>query len=396
MNSLNSLRLDSKPADGGSVVAAQLVAPQKVVTGTPGDVTAPSGVKPNKVTDVNQAAPAEALKGEFDVDDSILGSFGEVEQLPVQASAPVVKKDEVKVEPKVTEAAKTLAAAKVKAEPVKISAETISTGTRDYTGYTPEEVSVLKAMSKPAFEYTTKLIKENKELGSLKESQYLQHPDAYSLSPEYKQLNREVYLVQQEQKFWEEQLLNIRAGKEWFDLQGFDPNTLQPVLGNKNKPTDKDDIDVSNRMQRVGQIGYQKQGQLQQFQSTFTNRVTHDQNNIQQELAKRFDWVANPKLADNPVDIPGLGPTPIKKIESDFVSLFPSYIANSPGMMVAKNMFTALQIAAARIRELESNVQTEQVKVQEVLRGEPNGDAQQDASVKNGKVTEFSTAGMPD
>src|SRR5271154_1686133 len=57
--------------------------------------------------------------------------------------------------------------------------------TRDLTGYTPEEQKHLTQMSNEAFEFTTQLLKKNKELEPLQESQYYQHENGYLLDPQY-------------------------------------------------------------------------------------------------------------------------------------------------------------------------------------------------------------------
>ena len=62
--------------------------------------------------------------------------------------------------------------------------------TFDYSKYTSDQQQVLKQMSNTAKREYAKVVDENKQLAALKDSNYLQHEQGYTLSPEYQQIQQ--------------------------------------------------------------------------------------------------------------------------------------------------------------------------------------------------------------
>lgn len=274
---------------------------------------------------------------------------------------------------------------------------------RDYTGFTIEEQNVLRAMSNEAFEYTSKLIKEQKELSKLKDSNYLQHPLAYTLSPEYTKLQEDAYYANMEGQFWREQAVRIAKGEDWFALTGWDKNG-QPILSapqkastEAGKDADRYSLHLFNKTQEIN-------NQLQQFSGRFKQQIDTDNAIIQQECAKRFGWCADPKMLDEKVSNPSIGERTIKQILEDFKGLFPAYHQNSVGIQVAAHLFAALQIYGQRIHELENNKAVAAVKEEEkALIETPNKEQAPAPKVETNGATsrgmwetkEFSLEGLP-
>ncbi len=154
---------------------------------------------------------------------------------------------------------------------------------RDYTGYSAEEVSVLKQMSNDAFNYTSKIIKEQKELSKLKDASYLQHPLAYTLSPEYGKLQEDSYYLNAEAQFWQQQVVAIQDGKEWFELKGWNKDG-SPAVGAPQKPTTeaaenarKYSLHLFNKAQGVTE-------QVQQFSGRYKQQIDYDTQQIKNVL----------------------------------------------------------------------------------------------------------------
>lgn len=244
-------------------------------------------------------------------------------------------------------------------------------GTRDYSGYTVEEQAVLKQMSKPAFEFTTKKLKELKELKEQKPESYLQHPEAFTLSPEYREVSSKVQLADFEATHWKQQLLNIRNGKPWRGLQGIDDKG-QPVYSGPFKATDESEIEVNNALQFVIGETQNLRGKLGEMQTGFKSRIDNDTNLIKAEMTKRFEWVAKPELLKEKLSIPEVGDVSIEDIRKQFTDLFPRYYHNSPPLETASNMFVALQIYGSRIRELEAELGKEKKLKGDIKTAEPN------------------------
>lgn len=423
-NCLYLLSPEAKDVSGGQ--ATPLEQATKVVNTpnkpTPGDLTSGAS-KQNKVNDPNQKPPAEALKGEFSIDSKdsdLLGSTSPtVEVTRSNKDVNSGKEKPVVIVEKVEDKKKeeVVDPAKAKVEPVKgkdkteLTKETKSAtdlnvsldksaSTRDYTGYSAEEVTALKNMSRPSYEFAVKLIKQNKELSGLKDASYLQHPEAYRLTPEFTELSNQSYFLEQEAKHWEEQLLNIRAGRQWKGLQGFDRTTGKMILGNDQEPTDKDLRAIEKAVNQIDSALANTQGQMQQFGQGFGNKVKQDETNIQTEMAKRFEWCRDAKALDHTVNIPEVGEVTLKQIGEEFIGLFPQYMRNNSVMQVAKNMFIALQIYGQQIRELTEGKELAEFKKEEVLRVEPKSDIGGNADKgkgngKFGKLDAFDLNGMP-
>ncbi len=266
---------------------------------------------------------------------------------------------------------------------------------RDYSEFAPEEVAVLKEMSNPAFEFTQKSLRELKALRTQqKPDGYLQHPQGYMLSPEYNAEMQKAQSAEFEAGHWKAQLLNVRQGKPWTPLMGYD-NSGKPVYGNQVKPTDEAEIDITNVMNYAMQVAGESKGRISALQQGFKQRVDSDMQNIQQERAKRFAWVADPKQLEEKVDVGnGIGEVPIKQLIGDFRGLFGAHHQSNPLLDVAADLFVALQIYGQRLRAAESETRVEKKLKEDIVTAEPNLEGGGDGKgVKEELV--FDTADMP-
>lgn len=269
--------------------------------------------------------------------------------------------------------------------------------TFDYTKYSDSDKTNLKNMSRQSREAYVKLLDENKQLSSLKDSNYLQHEQGYTLSPEYRELQDKNYKIRTEGKCWEDALTAIKEGKKFRDIIGFDENG-QAKLSEERLPTTTDEIRIGNNLSLCIQAAQQTNGQISQYPNQFKQRISQDMRSIDEEQKARFAWVSDPKLLDHPVDIEGRGEVKVRQIKDDFKSMFPSYLANTAAVDVAANLFVALNIQSSELRDAKNGQQVAIIKQQEVARGEPSSDTR---TVENGNTTRkgvpstFSLEGMP-
>ena len=252
---------------------------------------------------------------------------------------------------------------------------------RDYTGFNDEEQAVLKKMSNNSFAFAKKIMQENKELKLRGEGTYYQHQQGYTLDPAYQQVQTDSWYADQEGKYWESQLYAMQEGSEWTPLVGYNADGTFK-LGEKRQPTTRDVEQVRRAMNDCLSAKQKFAGQQQQFVQQHQQRVQQDNNIIQQEQAKRFSWVADPKHLDNTIDVPGVGEKTIGALKQDFQQLFPTYHRGHVAVDVAANLFAALQIYGARIRELENSNKVSEIKREEVMRGEPKSDTKPQAKGK--------------
>lgn len=119
-----------------------------------------------------------------------------------------------------------------KAEEAPVVVKTLG---RDYSGLSETDAALAKKMSKDAFErFRAVLLKDKKEqeareqekqeLEQLKKGvkgippSYIEHEDAYTLSPDFRNLTRDTRTAQQIYQHWRTQLARVEQGESWQDL----------------------------------------------------------------------------------------------------------------------------------------------------------------------------------
>jgi hypothetical protein len=269
----------------------------------------------------------------------------------------------------------------------------------DYSSFTPQEQITLKNMSRQSREYTANLIRDNKQLTTLKDSTYLQHEQGYTLSPEYQEIQQRNYFAQTEAKCWERALLNIKAGKKFQNVVGFDQKTGQPIMSQEQDPSDQDEIRISNNLTLCSQYIGQYNNALQTYPQRFRQQVQSDLQAIEQTQKERFAWVADPKLLEYSINVDGTD-RKVKDIKADFKNILPIYRQNDILADVASNLFVAMIIQGVELKEARNGQQIAEIKKQEATRAEPSSD-NVDSQVKkteiNGKPipSMFSLEGAP-
>ncbi len=269
----------------------------------------------------------------------------------------------------------------------------------DYSSFNPQEQINLKNMSRQSREYTANLIRENKQLAALKDSTYLQHEQGYTLSPEYQEIQQRNYFAQTEAKCWERALLNIKAGKNFQNIVGFDQKTGQPIMSQEQDPTDQDEIRISNNLTLCSQHIGQYNNALQVYPQRFRQQVQSDLQAIEQTQKERFAWVADPKLLEYSINVDGEDKK-VRDIKEDFKNILPIYRRNDILADVASNLFVAMVIQGAELKEARNGQQIAEIKKQEATRAEPTSDNVDNVVKKteiNGKTipSMFSLEGAP-
>ena len=323
------------------------------------DVSDDPDVSGNPITPEPEVLDTAAPKDEKANDDSDSGD-GDIDTDATEE----VSSDVVKDEP---------APVTNEQQPIKkkLPGEIVKPNTRDYTGFSEEEVKYLKQMSNQSFEFATKALKQNKELQQQASSIYHQHPNAYVLDPAYQKLQEDTHYAETEARIWQEQLMEIKQAKQWKPLQGFDKQG-NPVYGPAQPPSDLAEETVRQNMTYAAQLSQQAKGQQQMFQQQHMSRIQQDVAAMNQVQAEKFSWVADPKLTETVINIPGLGDRSIKQIKSEFSSILPTYQRNHPLADICSNMFVALQIYAAELRNANEGKKLSETKRQEALRAEPS------------------------
>lgn len=262
--------------------------------------------------------------------------------------------------------------------------------TRDYTQYAPEDVAVFKQMSDSAYQYTTKLLKEKKDLTEASSKTYLQHENAYLLDPGFHEITNKIRLAGMESEIYKEQLKAIDEGKEVGLFKGFN-NQGQPVFDALQKPNSALTEEIRIRLMNVTNIANQSRGQMQQYPERYKQGIATDMLAFENERKARFAWAANPEMLDYQIEVPGMGARSLKQVKEDMASVFPAYMRNHPAVSVVGDLMIALRLSQAEIQELKSGNQVTQVQEEEAKLVEPSTDARaRDVNTGKYKVKEFS------
>ena len=107
------------------------------------------------------------------------------------------------------------------------------TESRNYEEFDESERPLLKQMSNAAFEKYSKNRKEMVEAKQQLEEirtktpdsklpeNFHEHPEAYTLSPEYREAANNYGKAQTEYAHWKQQLINVRNGEPWQGIDGY-------------------------------------------------------------------------------------------------------------------------------------------------------------------------------
>jgi len=313
----------------------------------------------------------------------------------VEAS-PVIKppKEEKKIEEVVKEPVKEIIKEEKKEtkkldtliSPVKPSVE----DTFDYSKYNQEEQHVLKNMNRTSREYVSKLMEKSRIIPELEKGLYLQHENAYVISPEFQGLRQKEFMLRKEHAAYEDALVNIRAGKPFKIPVKYDDNG-NLVMSEERMAGDKDQITIESQLASyVGQIGQTNQ-QIRELPTRYKQAVDSGLKAVEEERRQHFAWAQDPKLLDYTVETEK-GEIPIKKVISDFVSIWPPYLQNDPGVRVAADLFVALQIRSAELQRALNGKAKEDVKADEDKLTEPTSDVKAVES----KVTKVNGKEIPE
>lgn len=137
---------------------------------------------------------------------------------------------------------------------------------RDYSGLTPQQAKVARQMSNAAFNLFKPTMLENtrlrKEIADIKAKpadpsalpqSYYEHEQGYTLSKEYPELVKNYRQLEVERAHWRQQLINIRAGKDWQDIEYDSKTGGVRVVATPLKASPDADIAVSEYLQNANE-----------------------------------------------------------------------------------------------------------------------------------------------
>ena len=252
---------------------------------------------------------------------------------------------------------------------------------RDYSKFSEEDAKYLKQMSNEAFEHFSKLSEKSNKLQeemeavkqqAAKEVTTADHPDAYILSDEYKDTYTNMSKAQQEQQHWRAQLIKIRNGENWQNIEGYN-DAGQLVIGKGAfKPTQQSEIDVEMAMQEAAGLSRKFNSELDNVSKSYKKNYEDAVTLLDREQKANFAWTTDDAVAKQELVLPNVGSTTIQQIKTTFSNALPKTFQKHPLAELASNLFVTLQLQAA-------HADSEKAAVKEEVRKEPK--AKRKASV---------------
>lgn len=388
------------------MIVKRLLLNQATLEGGNGSATATSPVAdkaPLKPV-VPSAPPAEELNKSFDASDDheFIGDEPVVDEKKLEKVVEDTKVVEKKVDDKKQDKVQQPVKVEEKKGPDILGKLPKKGEARDYTGFNDQEQSLLKGMSNESFAYFSDLLKKSKSAPAVTEPAkpsadfIFQHPQGYVFSPEYQQLNTELQMAKSEGNAWMQELIKAQKGEKWRPLVGIDDKTGKFIYGEERQPTLEDVEMLRRSVGKCEQYETNVSSSLNSLPQTFNNKLNTDLQNINQERAKRFDWVANPELLKAELEIEGVGKKSVSAIREDFVNIWPEYMRRTPGVEVAADLWVAMQVYSMRLKSAEAGKAVAETLREESRRVEPTSSARVNSQKTRHGVAEFDLGGLPD
>ena len=256
------------------------------------------------------------------------------------------------------------------------------TEARNYEEFDESERPLLKQMSNAAFE---KYAKNRKELNEVKEQleklqgtenpkvpeNFHEHPDAYTLSPEYREAANNYGKAQTEYNHWKQQLINIRNGEPWRGIKGYDANGQMVVSDQTYKATQSSEIDIESALQEAKNFMNQFGQQASHIQDNYSQIYNNANNMLSEEQKKYFDWESDAEKLKNEVDTPDGKKATIGDLKKGFFDAMPGNFQKHPVTNLASNLYVTLQLYAAELGKLKKQLDISETNKKDSRRVEP-------------------------
>lgn len=178
---------------------------------------------------------------------------------------------------------------------------------RDYSGFTNRQVKLLKRLDKGRFEV---IGKEWRELNGVKDkavalaveleqqkkllteggipAQWYEHPDAYTLSKEFRDISTQYSRITEQDTFYQQQLLAVRGGQPWHAILGYDQQG-NPRYSNQMQPSDQAALQLERTLQDLSVQRGQLEGRSTALQTQFKQQHQNGATNIKAGVQSYID-----------------------------------------------------------------------------------------------------------
>lgn len=248
---------------------------------------------------------------------------------------------------------------------------------RDYANLDPEDAKILHLVPNKAYDLLRvrlpKLYEAARKVDELQKQiiekdglltgkqipqSWHEHPQAFTLSPEYREISKTFNTATYERDFWQQQLINIKSGRPWQVLESYDRNG-NPVLGQPKDPSPQDEVAIMGAYQDAERIINDLGTKAQALQSKFKSSYDDASGFIKQVSDKQFNML-----------LPELQP---KKEHLDtFIKAMPQVYANHPITDLASKLYSVVINQALMLKASRENATKSGAIKQDAKRGGNN------------------------
>jgi len=244
---------------------------------------------------------------------------------------------------------------KVKEEPEHPEAKEDGKPKRDYNSIPEHLRGIAKRAGNQEFNALTNLLKEHSELkkraeGAIPDS-YYEHPAAYQLTPEFQQLNQTYNQSSAEAAHWQQQIIKIREGKDWEDLQeDAKGNIIRVKVPARKDPTTGENVvdhaaelEVMKWYQTANSLVQNSKAKAAAIQQNFSGRATEYSKALLSEADRLFPHMA---AEDNPY----------KDKIAEIMSVIPEWKLHDPMAVMAARAGTQCLIYKQMVEDLRKQL----------------------------------------
>lgn len=240
---------------------------------------------------------------------------------------------------------------------------------------TPHEQQLLNKMAKDAREYVTARFTENKQLAAENKAvkaqmeqyhknvlpaSYYQNPDAYILSPEYKEAATDLQYASYEEQHWTTQAQRIRAGEsEVYDLaydKNGQPQLTKVAVDANNAPYLE--VQLQKNLAAAMQARQQVTHKVNEIRTGYTQRFTQANENLSKLNEQYFKAYMDPK-SPRTADI------------NNFKQFLPAEFREHPLTQPLAYSYAMVLDLTAKIKQLEAAASTKAANAADAARATP-------------------------
>ena len=269
---------------------------------------------------------------------------------------------------------------------------------RNYDDFDEAERPLLKQMSNAAFEKYSKnrkeMVEAKQQLEELRgkspeaktPENLHEHPEAYTLSPEYREAANNYGKAQTEYNHWKKQLINVRNGEAWHGIDGYNGNGQMVSSKQAYKATQSSEIDIESALQEAKNFMNQFGQQASHIQDNYSQIYNNAQNMLSDEQKKYFEWEVNDEKLKSEVAIPDGKKATIGDLKRGFFDAMPGNFQKHPVTNLASNLYVTLQLYASELGKLKKQLDISETNKKDSRRVEPRSGRKSESASSDDEI----------